>query len=50
MLENITDSTTGMMDAMNDIVWMINTKNDRFNNIIDRMNAFANDLLEAKKL
>lgn len=48
MLENITDSTTGMMDAMNDIVWMINTKNDRFHNIVDRMNAFANELLEAK--
>ncbi|HYV95618.1 MAG TPA: two-component regulator propeller domain-containing protein [Chitinophagales bacterium] len=48
MLENITDSTTGMMDAMNDIVWMINTKNDRFDNIVDRMNAFANELLEAK--
>lgn len=48
MLENITDSTTGMMDAMNDIVWMINTRNDRFDNIVDRMNAFANELLEAK--
>lgn len=48
MLENITDNTTGMMDAMNDIVWMINTRNDRFNNIVDRMNAFANELLEAK--
>ena len=48
LLENITDSTTGMMDAMNDIVWMINTKNDRFDNIVDRMNAFANELLEAK--
>jgi signal transduction histidine kinase len=48
MLENITESTTGMMDAMNDIVWMINTRNDRFENITDRMNAFANELLEAK--
>ncbi|HYV95643.1 MAG TPA: two-component regulator propeller domain-containing protein [Chitinophagales bacterium] len=48
MLESITDNTTGMMDAMNDIVWMINTRNDGFNNIVDRMNAFANELLEAK--
>jgi signal transduction histidine kinase/ligand-binding sensor domain-containing protein len=48
MLENITESTTGMMDAMNDIVWMINTSNDRFGNITNRMNAFANELLEAK--
>ncbi|HYV95642.1 MAG TPA: two-component regulator propeller domain-containing protein [Chitinophagales bacterium] len=48
MLENITESTTGMMDAMNDIVWMINTRNDHFDNITDRMNAFANELLEAK--
>jgi signal transduction histidine kinase len=48
MLEHITESTTGMMDAMNDIVWMINTRNDRFDNITNRMNAFANELLEAK--
>ena len=48
MLQQISDSTTSMMEAMSDIVWTINTQNDRFNNIINRMRALAVEILEAK--
>lgn len=37
------------MEAMNDIVWMINARNDRFENIINRMRELAIELSETKK-
>lgn len=48
MLNQISESTTNMMEAMSDIVWTINTRNDRFDNIVNRMRAFAVEVLEAK--
>jgi len=36
------------MEAMSDIVWMINSKNDRFENILVRMQSLAAELFEAK--
>lgn len=48
MLTQISESTTNMMEAMSDIVWAINTRNDSFANIINRMRAFAVEVLEAK--
>ena len=36
------------MEAMSDIVWTINSRNDRFENIINRMRASAAELFEAK--
>jgi signal transduction histidine kinase len=35
-----------MMEAMSDIVWSINTRNDRFDNITTRMLEFATGMLE----
>ena len=44
----IKDYTQTSMEAMSDIVWMINAKNDRFENIIVRMRTLAAELFEAK--
>ena len=48
MLQQISKSTDNMMEAMDDIVWAINSKNDRFNEVLNRMRAFASEVLEAK--
>lgn len=48
MLSQISESTTNMMEAMSDIVWTINTRNDRFDNLVNRMRAFAVEALEAR--
>lgn len=46
LLQKITDYTQQSMEAMNDIVWMINTRNDRFENIMVRMRTLAAELSE----
>ncbi len=46
ILQQISANTDNMMEAMSDIVWAINTKNDNFENVISRMNAFAAEILE----
>jgi signal transduction histidine kinase len=46
LLQKIMDYTQQSMEAMNDIVWMINTRNDRFENIIVRMRTLAAELTE----
>ena len=48
LLKKISEDTNEMMDAMNDIVWTINSRNDRFENIINRMREHAVQLFEAK--
>lgn len=48
LLKKISEDTNEMMDAMNDIVWTINSRNDRFENIINRMREHAIQLFEAK--
>ena len=48
LLKKISNSTRISMEAMNDIVWMINTRNDNFENIINRMRQNAAEVLEAK--
>lgn len=48
LLNQISDNTNNMMEAMSDIVWTINTRNDRFSNVISRMRAFAAEILEPK--
>ena len=49
LLDKISNYTLQSMEAMSDIVWMINARNDRFENIIIRMRELAVELLEAKK-
>jgi ligand-binding sensor domain-containing protein/two-component sensor histidine kinase len=48
VLTKINNSTNNMMESMSDIVWAINTRNDQFDNLINRMNTFANEVMEAK--
>ncbi|MES2775050.1 MAG: two-component regulator propeller domain-containing protein [Bacteroidota bacterium] len=48
MLEKISEYSQISMDAMNDIVWMINARNDRFENIMVRMRTLASEIFEAK--
>ncbi|MGV3586613.1 MAG: ligand-binding sensor domain-containing protein [Adhaeribacter sp.] len=47
LLLKITDYTQQSMEAMNDIVWMINTRNDRFENIMARMRTLAAEFSES---
>ncbi len=46
LLQQIGNNTDSMMDAMSDIVWTINSQNDRFENVVNRMRAFAIEILE----
>ena len=46
MLKQVSSNTDAMMEALSDIVWAINTRNDRFDNVVNRMRAFAIELLE----
>jgi signal transduction histidine kinase/ligand-binding sensor domain-containing protein len=47
LLGKISEYTQTSMNAMNDIVWMINARNDRFENIMVRMRTLASELFEA---
>ena len=47
-LKRINSDIGAMMEAMSDIVWTINSSNDRFENIFSRMRSAAAELLEAK--
>ncbi|HSU51598.1 MAG TPA: two-component regulator propeller domain-containing protein [Segetibacter sp.] len=49
LLRKITDYTQQSMEAMDDIVWMINTRNDRFENIMVRMRTLASELCETSE-
>jgi len=48
MLKKIGEYTQISQEAMNDIVWMINVRNDKFENIIIHMRTLAAELFEAK--
>ena len=48
LLNKITDNANEIMEAMGDIVWNINTRNDAFDQIIIRMREHAHQLFEAK--
>jgi signal transduction histidine kinase len=39
-----------MIETMNDIVWAINPQNDQFENVIQRMQYFAGELLSGKDI
>ena len=48
LLGRITDSTTQVLEAMNDIVWAVNADNDDLASVIKRMHAFAVSVTEAR--
>jgi signal transduction histidine kinase len=49
-LEKISDNSSRMMEAMDDIVWSINPTNDSMQRITARMREFATGVLEAKNI
>lgn len=48
LLQKIKEYASASMDSMSDIVWMLNTQNDRFEKILARMRNFVAELAEAK--
>ena len=50
MLSKINDSTTQVMESMNDIVWAINSDNDKVGNLQKRMRAFVSELEDASDI
>lgn len=50
ILSKISASTSEMMEAMSDIVWAINTRNDNIDNLANRMRSFAVQITEAKNI
>ena len=48
LLNSIGESTISMQENMSDIVWAIKSENDRFENVLHRMNQFASEIFEAK--
>ena len=50
LLNQISNNTDNMMEAMSDIVWAINSKNDRFDNLVNRMRSFSIEILEPENI
>ncbi|MEP6750181.1 MAG: ATP-binding protein [Bacteroidota bacterium] len=50
LLIAISDSTSMIQENMSDIVWAVNPNNDRFENVLQRMNLFAAEILDAKNM
>lgn len=46
LINRINHNTQSMMEAMSDIVWTVNAKNDRFDQVLYRMREFALEILE----
>ncbi|HKG69294.1 MAG TPA: two-component regulator propeller domain-containing protein [Segetibacter sp.] len=50
LIEKISDNSSRMMEAMDDIVWSINPNNDSMKRITARMREYAVTLFEAKNI
>ena len=50
LLDSIGENTQSIQENMSDIVWSLNAKNDRFENVLYRMNQFASEIFEAKNI
>jgi signal transduction histidine kinase len=50
LLTSIGESTAFIQENMSDIVWAVKTGNDRFENVLQRMNRFATEILEPKNI
>ncbi|MBL0053879.1 MAG: tetratricopeptide repeat protein [Bacteroidetes bacterium] len=46
LLQKIKTTTTSIHESINDIVWSIGTRNDKFENIINRMRDYASQSIE----
>jgi anti-sigma regulatory factor (Ser/Thr protein kinase) len=50
ILSKIINSTSEIMEKMNDMVWTIKSDNDNFNQVVNRMRAFAVNMTETKNI
>ena len=50
LLTTIGENTLTLQENMSDIVWAVNPGNDSMNSVIERMNEFANSILESKNI
>ncbi len=50
LLASIGENTITIQENMSDIVWAIKAENDRFENVLQRMNQFAFEILDAKNI
>lgn len=50
LLNSIGQNTSSIQENMNDIIWAIQSGNDRFDNVFQRMNVFGSELLDAKNI
>jgi signal transduction histidine kinase len=50
LLNSIGESTVTIQENMNDIVWAVNPGNDAFANVLQRMNQFAFEILDARNV
>ena len=50
LLASIGENTISLQENMSDIVWAIKTENDVFENVLQRMELFATEILEAKNI
>lgn len=50
LLDSIGENTLSIQENMSDIVWTLTSKNDRFENVLHRMNQFASEIFEAKNI
>lgn len=49
LLGRITESTTSVLEAMNDIVWAVNAENDDMAHVVQRMNSYAERLADVRE-
>ena len=49
-IDKISDNSSRMMEAMDDIVWSINPMNDSMQKVVARMREFATGVFEAKNI
>ncbi|TKK65387.1 hypothetical protein FC093_19960 [Ilyomonas limi] len=50
LLNSIGESTAVIQENMSDIVWTVNPQNDQLENVINRMNLFASEILDVKNI
>lgn len=48
LLQKISDRSEKTMDALSDIVWSINTKNDTMDNVLTKMREYLSEMLESR--
>jgi signal transduction histidine kinase len=50
LLASIGESAITIQENMSDIVWAVKSENDRFESVLQRMNQFASEILDAKNI